>query len=147
MRSYAIAEARVFVDTNVLVYAYDVDAGQKHDAARALIADLWQTRQGVISAQVMQEFYDTVCRKLSTPLDRLTARAIIETYRAWPVHAFDVSDVLTASELEERYQLSFRDALIVAAARRMNADRLMSEDFQAGRRLEGILIENPFTAL
>lgn len=130
----------------MLVYAYDVDAGQKHDVARELITDLWQTRQGVMSTQVMQEFYVTVCRKLSTPLDRSTARAIIETYKAWPVYALDVSDVLNASELEERYQLSFWDALIVTAAHRMNADRLVSEDFQAGRRLEGILIENPFTA-
>jgi predicted nucleic acid-binding protein len=131
----------------VLVYAYDVDAGQKHDAARALIADLWRTRRGVISTQMMQEFYVTVCRKLSTRLDRLTARAVIETYRAWPVHALDVSDVLAASELEERYQLSFWDALIIAAAQRMNADRVVTEDFQDGRRLEGILIENPFAVL
>lgn len=137
---------RVFVDTNILVYAYDVQAGRKKQIAQRVILDLWQTRQGVMSTQVLQEFYITVCRKLSTPLDRSTARRIIDLYRVWDVHAADISDIVAASEIEERYQLSFWDALIVSAARRLHADRLLTEDLQAGQRIEGILIENPFAA-
>lgn len=137
---------RVFVDTNILVYAYDVQAGRKKQIAQRVILDLWQTRQGVMSTQVLQEFYITVCRKLSTPLDRSTARRIIDLYRVWNVHAADISDIVAASEIEERYQLSFWDALIVSAARRLHADRLLTEDLQAGQRIEGILIENPFAA-
>jgi predicted nucleic acid-binding protein len=135
---------KVFVDTNVLVYAHDVDAGRKNQIARQVVSELWQTQRGIVSTQVLQEFYVTVCRKLSTPLDRSTARRIVEAYQVWDVHSLDVSDIVAASEIEERHQLSFWDSLIVSAARRTNADRLLTEDLQAGQRIEGILIENPF---
>jgi predicted nucleic acid-binding protein len=127
------------------VYAHDVDAGRKNEIARALISDLWQTRQGAISSQVLQEFYVTVSRKLLAPLDRSMARQIVGTYQVWNVHSLDVFDIVAASEIEERYQLSFWDALIISAARRLNADRLLTEDLQSGQRMEGILVENPFT--
>jgi predicted nucleic acid-binding protein len=138
-------DTRVFVDTNILVYAHDVRAGRKNQIAQRVVSELWQTRQGVMSTQVLQEFYVTVCRKLSTPLDRSTARRIVDTYRVWDVHTADVSDIVAASEIEERYQLSFWEALILSAARRLHADRLLTEDLQAGQRIEGILVENPFT--
>lgn len=87
-------ETRTFVDTNVLVYAHDVDAGNKHEIARELLRRLWENRQGVMSTQVLQEFYVTVTRKLPKPLDRPAARRVVSTYRAWPIQEIAVADIL-----------------------------------------------------
>jgi len=133
-----------FVDTNVLVYAYDADAGQKHEAAQARLAALWEDESGVISSQVLQEFYVTVTRKLPTPVRRQTARDVVATYGAWPVHRPDADDIVSASRLEERHQLSFWDALIVVSALRSGAKQLLTEDLQDGQRFEGLLVVNPF---
>jgi len=133
-----------FVDTNVLVYAYDADAGAKHQSARSHLRALWQNESGVISTQVLQEFYVSVTRKLGQPLPRQTAREVIATYGAWPVHRPDVGDLLAASELEERHQLSFWDALIVVSARRAGARSLLTEDLQDGQRFEEVEVVSPF---
>ncbi|MFP5318392.1 MAG: PIN domain-containing protein [Acidimicrobiia bacterium] len=132
------------MDTNVLVYAYDVDAGEKHAIAKARLEKLWEDESGSLSSQVLQEFYVTVTRKLTKPLRRQTARDVVSTYAAWPVHRPDVDDVLAASRLEERHHLSFWDALIVVSARRSGAEELLTEDLQDGQRLDGLLIVNPF---
>lgn len=133
-----------FVDTNVLVYAYDVDANRRHDIARDLLADLWKRRSGTLSTQVLQEFYVNVTRKLSKPLERVTARGVLATYQAWPVHSVTAEDVVAAAELEEREQLSFWDALIIYSATQAGAARLLTEDLQPGRHIAGVAIENPF---
>ena len=133
-----------FVDTNVLVYAYDADAGAKHQSARSHLEALWQNESGLISTQVLQEFYVTVTRKLSRPLPRRTARAVIATYGAWPVHRPDVDDIVAASDLEERHQLSFWDALIIVSARRSRAQALLTEDLQDGQRFDGLQVVSPF---
>ena len=135
---------KVFVDTNVLIYAHDLDAGMKHDRAAAIISDLWEKESGVISVQVLQEFYVNATRKISRPLTPVSTRGIIQNYLAWHVELNDPSAVLLASEIEERNVLSFWDALIVASASRAGADRILSEDLNHGQVLEGILIENPF---
>ncbi len=137
-------EPVAFIDTNILVYAYDADAGSKHDIARDLLARLWRTRRGVLSTQVLQEFYVTVTRKLPQPVDHPTARRVIDAYRVWPVQSIDVGAILAASEVEDRWQLSFWDALIITAAKQAGARRIFSEDFQAGQVVAGITIENPF---
>ncbi len=139
------AEGGIFVDTNILVYAYDIDAEEKHTIAQDLLMRLWKTRQGVLSTQVLQEFYVTVTRKLSTPLDPATARRVIAPYQAWHVQLIEIATVLEASEIAERHQLSFWDGLIIAAARQAGAERVLSEDLQAGRVMESVLIENPLT--
>jgi len=79
-------------------------------------------------------------------MPRREARDVVDAYAAWPVMQVDASLILAASALEERHQLSFWDALIIEAARRGGARRLVSEDLQAGRRIAGLLIENPFAA-
>ncbi len=133
-----------FVDTNVLVYAYDADAGRRRDIAAELLAGLWKARTGALSTQVLQEFYVNVTRKLPKPLERAEAREIMATYQAWPVHGVSAADVIAGAELEEREQLSFCDALIIVSAKRVGATRLLSEDLQAGRHIAGVAIENPF---
>lgn len=133
-----------FVDTNVLVYAYDADAGTKHQSARSHLQALWRNESGLTSTQVLQEFYVTVTRKLGRPLPRRTAREVIETYRAWPVHRPDADDIVTASRLEERHQLSFWDSLIIVSARRSGARSLLTDDLQDGQRFDGLEVVSPF---
>lgn len=135
---------RIFVDTNVLVYSYDTDAGIKHETARSVLRELWESRTGAVSTQVLQEFYVTITRKLSKPLARQTARKIIDTYRAWPVHRPQVGDVIFASELEERHHLSFWDALVITSAQQSDARALLTEDLHEGQRFGELVIVNPF---
>jgi predicted nucleic acid-binding protein len=135
---------KVFVDTNVLIYAHDADAGLKRDIAARRLRELWTSRRGVLSAQVLQEFYVNVTRKIPKPLPRSQAREIIRSYAVWQIETIAAEQVLRASEIEERYQLSFWDALIVVAAWEAGADTILSEDMPGGQRIESILIENPF---
>ena len=133
-----------FVDTNVLVYAHDQSERHKQPLAQALLEELWASRKGVLSTQVLQEFYVVATRKFNPPMSRRAAREIVALYASWPLIQVDLPLILMASELEERHKLSFRDALVVEAARRAGAVRLVSEDLQAGRVIGGVRIENPF---
>ena len=135
---------RVFVDTNVLIYAHDAMAGRKHAVARETVRGLWSSRNGALSTQVLQELYVNVTRKIPSPLSRSLAREIVETYGVWHLENIGLAHVLRASELEERHRLSFWDALIVAAAQAAGASRILSEDLSDGHRIAGITIENPF---
>ncbi len=137
-------EDRIFVDTNVLVYAHDVDAGQKHQIAQGLLVELWNNRTGVLSVQVFQEFYITVTRKLIHPLSAKETRNIIQNYLNWHIEVNDSLSVLNASRIEENYRISFWDALIVAAASKAKVSKILTEDLKSGQVMEGILIENPF---
>jgi predicted nucleic acid-binding protein len=134
---------RIFVDTNILVYAHDLSSGDRHAKASAVIESLWEAGTGVISTQVLQEFYVTVTRKIKNPLKSVEAREIIRNYLAWPVQVNDPETTIRASEIEEKNSLSFWDALIVAAALRLQAKKIISEDLNHGQIIEGILIENP----
>jgi len=137
-------EDKVFLDTNVLVYGHDVDAGQKHQIAQGLLMDLWNHRNGVISVQVLQEFYVTVTRKLIHPLSSREARNMIRNYLNWHIEMNDSLSILNASRIEENYKVSFWDALIIAAASKANVSKILTEDLKSGQVIEGILIENPF---
>ncbi len=133
-----------FVDTNVLVYAHDRSETRKQPAAQALIDALWRNRTGVLSTQVLQEFYVVARRKFDPPMPRAAARELVALYGEWPTVQLDVALILAASKLEERHAFSFWDALIVEAARRSGAERLVTEDLQDGRQIGGVRIENPF---
>ncbi|MEA3486455.1 MAG: PIN domain-containing protein [Thermodesulfobacteriota bacterium] len=138
-------KGRIFVDTNILIYAHDLDAGPRHDIAASAVEELWESENGVMSTQVLQEFYVNVTRKISKPLSQAHARGIIENYLAWHIEVNEPDTVLMASEIEERHLLSFWDALILAAASRARVDKILTEDLNHGQKIEGILIENPFT--
>jgi predicted nucleic acid-binding protein len=140
-----MADDRVtFVDTNVLVYAHDRSETRKQPIAQALLDVLWRTRSGVLSTQVLQELCVVTPRKFDPPMRRGAAREVVALYGEWPIVQVDVALILAASKLEERHAFSFWDALVVEAARRCGATRLLTEDLQAGRRIGGISIENPF---
>ena len=135
--------ARTFVDTNILVYAHDRGAGVKQMRAREAVIEQWRARSGVLSTQVLQEFYVNVRRKAANPVSRREALRTLEDYLSWTIVVNDGSSILGAVELERRFRLSFWDALIVHAALRSGADRLLSEDFEHGRRFGSLLVVNP----
>lgn len=135
---------KTFVDTNILVYAHDLDAGNKHEVAEKIIYQLWETKNGVLSTQVLQEFYVTLTRKMSRPLNKVETRKILREYFSWQVVINDPQIILQASEIEESYNISFWDALIVSAAYSKNAATILTEDLNHGQNIEGIFIQNPF---
>jgi predicted nucleic acid-binding protein len=133
-----------FVDTNILIYAEDRDAKGKHEVARSLVMDLWESREGVVSVQVLQEFYVNVTKKLKRPLAIAKAKAIIEEYLTWTVVDNTGRMVVDAIDLQQKAQLSFWDSLIVQAAVQSGCDRLYSEDMNAGQRFGSVTVVNPF---
>lgn len=137
---------RIFVDTNVLLYAHDLDEPGKHEVAQTLVENLWAERNGALSTQVLQEFYVGVTRKIRRAVTRPEGRSLIRRYADWWVHQVTAEDVVEAAELEERRTLNFWDALIVVAAKNIGAARLLTEDLQHGQILLGVRIENPFRA-
>mgnify|MGYP001606625435 CR=1 FL=1 len=137
-------DALTFVATNVLLYAHDRSEGRKYAVATSLLEELWATRTGVLSTQVLQEFYVVATRKFDPPMRRDAAAEIVALYGTWPVVQIDLPAILGAVDLEAEHRLSFWDALIVEAARLAGATRLVTEDLQHGRRLVGVGIEDPF---
>lgn len=134
---------KTFVDTNILIYAHDVDAGAKYDQAKAALSELWNEGSGVLSVQVLQEFYVNVTRKIPHPISRQSARLVVETYAAWCIET-TVADISEAFRIEDGRGINFWDALIVASAIKSGARRILSEDFGSGQQIAGIAIENPF---
>ncbi len=137
--------ATVFVDTNVLVYARDRSDEAKHRRALEWMAALWEERAGHLSWQVLQEYYVTVTRKLDPPRDAADAREDIASLATWVPTAPDLALVDRAWAIEDRYGLSWWDALIVAAAQTAGCTYLLSEDLQDRQRLGDVTVVNPFT--
>lgn len=135
---------KTFVDTNVLIYAHDVDAGEKREIAKSVLQELWAERTGILSVQVLQEFYVNATRKLRTPLPKPAARGVVSSYAAWCVDGTSAADMSAAFQIEDDAKISFWDALILAVAARSGATRVLSEDLNAGQTVSGVTIENPF---
>jgi len=137
---------RTFVDTNVLIYAYDVDAKSKHETAKDALRELWSERTGVLSMQVLQEFYVNVTRKIASPMPKESARLVVNSYAVWCIETTP-AEISTAFRIEDESGIGFWDALIVASALKSGASRIFSEDLNAGQRINGVRIENPFASL
>lgn len=134
--------ARAFLDTHVLLYADDLDAGRKQKRARALLETALERGTGVISTQVLQEYFVNATRKLG--MEALHARARIEVYMSFEVRTIQPSDVVAAIDLQRTRPLSFWDALVVTCAAESGCRLLLSEDLQHGAVIQGVRIENPF---
>lgn len=134
---------RTFVDTNVLIYAHDVDALQKHQTAKRVLQELWSDRTGVLSPQVLQEFYANVTRKIPVPLSQESARLVVNNYAVWCIDTTPF-DIFSAFQIEDGSKIGFWDALIVASALKSGARRILTEDLNAGQIIAGVRIENPF---
>lgn len=131
-----------FLDTNVLVYAFDRSAGAKRQRALTLLND--SATRLVISAQVLNEFYVTATGKLAQPLDLETAFEVVQTLSRLNVVAIDAELTQAAIRLSRDAQLSLWDALIVAAAQRAGCRTLLTEDLNHGQRIGDVEIVNPF---
>ncbi len=133
---------RSFFDTNILVYADDDDTPAKQQLARDLIYEHRRGETGVVSMQVLQEYFVTVTQKLK--VDSPAARRKVEILSEFDVVAPDVADILAAIDLHRLHGFSFWDALVVRAAKQAGCRVLLSEDFQDGREIDGVKVLNPF---
>lgn len=135
---------KVFVDTNVLVYARDASEPEKRARAADWMANLWEKRAGRLSYQVLQEFYVTVTVKLSPGLDEELARRDVRALEAWQPVTANSQILERAWLLQDRYQFPWWDALIAAAAQLSKCRYLLSEDFQEGLDLGNLKVIHPF---
>jgi predicted nucleic acid-binding protein len=135
---------RTFVDTNILVYAHDSSAGQKRERASRIVLDLWERGLGILSTQVLQEFFVIVTRKIPRPLSQDEAEEIIVHLLNWKIIINDGQAILSAIDVHRRYQYPFWDSLIIQAALAGQANVLLSENFQSGQMIESMRIVNPF---
>ena len=137
---------KTFIDTNVLIYAHDMDAKAKHEAAKRVLQELWSERASVLSMQVLQEFYVNVTRKISRPLSKESARLVVSTYTAWCIDT-SPAEISSAFRIEDEAHIGFWDALIMATVIKSGATRLLSEDLNSGQTIAGVKIENPFARI
>lgn len=137
-------DVRTFLDTNVLIYAYDASAGQKREIAKGVVERLWVSGLGVLSTQVLQEFYVNVIAKIPSPLDKKIARGIVRDLLNWEVVVNDGPAVLSAIDLQLKHGYSFWDAMIIASAITGGANLLLTEDLSDGQTVQGVKISNPF---
>lgn len=133
---------RAFLDTNVLVYADDADAGRKQGKAQALIGSALANGDAVISTQVLAEYFGVATRKLSVTAE--AAQKKVAILAALVAVTIDADHIVESIKLHRLNSVSFWDALIIHAARRAGCDRLLTEDLRAGQRIEGVEIVNPF---
>lgn len=138
--------ARVFVDTNVLVYQLDTRDPEKHAQARVWLEHLWATRKGRVSFQVLSELYVTLTRKLNPGLEQEVARRAVKALCAWQPVPIDERVLGGAWATQDRFGLSWWDSLIVAAAKIADASHLLTEDLQHDQDLDGLRVINPFMA-
>jgi len=136
---------KCFVDTNILVYARDAGEKRKQPIAARCLEQLWRTRTGRTSMQVLSEYYLTVTRKLKPGMDREAAWNDVTAFLSWMPQAVDRETLVRAHETEGRYRTSWWDSMVVAAARLQGCQILLSEDFQDGMIFFGQLqVRNPF---
>jgi predicted nucleic acid-binding protein len=134
----------VFVDTNVLLYAFDERDAAKRDQARAWLTWCWHSTLGRVSTQVLHEFYANALRKFTRTLPTHKARAEVVRLRAWKPWNVDDDTVDAAWELQDRIGFSYWDALMVAAAQQQGCRYLLTEDLQHQQQIDGVQVLNPF---
>ena len=134
---------KTFVDSNVLIYAHDLDVPAKREIADRVLRELWEKQTGTVSVQVLQEFYVNTTRKIPQPLTKEAARLVVDDYSRWCIKTTP-AEISAAFRIEDESQINFWDALIVSSALKSGAFRLVSEDFQHDRQFGQLRVENPF---
>lgn len=137
-------EDSCFVDTNVLVYAHTLAEGEKYSIAKKLIDDLWQSRRGVLSTQVLQEFCYVLTRKIRPPVPSRSVAKLALNFVDWTMVAGSAQLAVSALELSDLYKVSYWDALIIGAAQSVNCSILYTEDLNNGQRFGSLRVVNPF---
>src|SRR3990172_8494089 len=130
-------EDKIFLDTNIIVYGYDISAGEKHSVAKAILMDLWNSGSGVLSSQVLQEFFVSVTRKIPKPLGVKEARRIVADFLKWEIVFLNGEKILEAIDLHAKHRFSFWDSMILSPAVSGDARILYSEDLVDGFKLDG----------
>lgn len=133
-----------FVDTNVIVYAYDMSDSRKHQAARNLLEGLWESKKGCLSIQVLQELYVTLTKKTPAALSREEAVSIVTDLGMWKHHVPVLEDLLEAVSIQKQYGVNFWDAMIITSACKMECRVLWTEDLNPGQTYAGVQALNPF---
>ena len=136
--------SRSFFDTNVLLYLFDNSVPEKKARAQEVFSEEVEAGRAVLSTQVLQEFYVNATRKLAEPLPAAVAEAQVQDFARLLLVRVDEAMILAAIQRSRSRSFSFWDALIVEAALRGGADRLLTEDLQHGQEMDGLRVENPF---
>lgn len=136
--------SRDFFDTNILVYASDDSEPDKQPLTIELVESAVENSSGVVSAQVLGEFFNSVTRRIRRPLSMDEAELLIEKYSVMSVVELDLDLVKRAVVTCGQYQVSYWDALIIAAAERAGCARIISEDLNPGQSYHGVVVVNPF---
>lgn len=132
---------KIFLDTNILIYSIDAKDSMKQSIAKSIVQEL-SNKKGVISTQVLQEFYNVVTKKMNCPKDK--AKKLLQNLSEFfEVHKNSVRDILRAVDISIKTQFSFWDSLIISAAISSDCDWLYSEDLNDGQNVDGITIKNP----
>jgi predicted nucleic acid-binding protein len=134
--------ARSFLATNILVYTDDADAPEKQSKALEIVERCRRERTGVVSTQVLQEYFVTATKKLRVPSEDAKRKA--ELFGRFSLFRIGLDDILAAIDLHRFHQFSLWDALVIRAALRSGCSVLFSEDLQTGRKIDGLEIVNPF---
>lgn len=135
---------RTFIDTNIIIYAYDNSAGEKQKKASGILAGLWESGNGLISSQVLEELFVNITRKIPNPLPVKEARSLVRDLSTWPTVIIDGALVIDAIDISIKHRLSFWDSLIIASASKSGASILYSEDLGHKMTIEGVTVINPF---
>ena len=143
-RGINYTRGKFFVDTNLLVYAYDSSAGKKWRTSLEILSLLWTHRTGVLSTQVLQELFVSLTQKVRNPIPSKAARKIVSDFLHWPLVVNDGKHILNAIDLQMKYHFPFWDSLILQAAVVSKSEFLLSEDFQDRQVIESLTIVNPF---
>jgi len=137
-------KTKEFIDTNILVYAYDNTAGKKHDVAKKLLRKLWENKTGVLSLQVFQELYVVLTKKIKNPLSPDEALELIKDYTYWEIHLPGINDFFDAIKIQKKFKISFWDAMIINSAIKMNCQVIWSEDLNPGQEYDRVKALSPF---
>ncbi|TAL24664.1 MAG: PIN domain-containing protein [Nitrospirae bacterium] len=137
---------KIFLDTNIIVYAYDFSAGEKHRRSVEIIEKLWDSGNGIISSQVLQEFFVNATKKISKPIDISAAKEIVGDFLRWKTVITDGGIILDAIDIHSQHKYSFWDSLIIASAVEGGAKTILSEDLADRQIIKGVAIKNPFVS-
>lgn len=140
------APGPVFVDTHVLLHAVDDLDKTRQERARQWLAACWTRRAGRLSTQVLNEYYANARQRFAASISAQDARADVRRYQQWRPWQIDPATVDTAWAVESRFGLSYRDALMIAAAQHMGCTIMLTEALQHGWQLDGVRVVNPFLA-
>lgn len=143
-RETASMNDNIFVDTSILLYSRDVTEPEKQAIASAKLTELWDKRNGRLSVQVLNEYFISATRRLNPGLSSEEAWDDIEALSAWKPLPLDMATLSRAFAAQRRYELSWWDSMIVAAAEAAGCSRILSEELPSGAEFFGIIVENPF---